>query len=165
MTQTLESPAVDVASAYRSLSSRLEQIVRFDVRASEVVVEDACQFAWSRLVLHADRVRPESTLTWLTRTAIREALKLSRREDRELSLEAGVLCAPTDAGPLPQEHAEQVERLALVGRLPERQQRMLWLHALGLSYEEISARVGCSRRTVERQLLRGKRAVRRAAAE
>jgi RNA polymerase sigma factor (sigma-70 family) len=165
MTQATESPAVDVASAYRSLADRLEQIVRFDVRASDVVVEDACQFAWSRLMLHADRVRPESTLTWLTRTAIREAIKLIRRDDRELSLEASALSAPTDLRPLPEEHAEQLERLALVGRLPERQQRMLWLHALGLSYEEISVQLGCSRRTVERQLLRAKRSVRRAAAE
>jgi RNA polymerase sigma factor (sigma-70 family) len=165
MTQAMESPAVDVASAYQSLSERLEQIVRFDVRAPDVVVEDACQFAWSRLVLHADRVRPESTLTWLTRTAIREALKLIRRNDRELSLEAAMLGAPPDLRPLPQEHAEQLERLALVGGLPERQQRILWLHALGLSYEEISVQLVCSRRTVERQLLRAKRALRRAAAE
>src|SRR5947209_5662239 len=136
MTHAVEVPVVDVDAAYRSLAERLEEIVRFDVRASDVVIEDACQFAWSRLVLHAGRVAPESALSWLSRTAIREAVKLLRRDDRELSLEAGAeeadessdghtweVSATADPRPLPQEHAEQLERLALVARLPERQQR------------------------------------------
>ena len=173
--QAADVAALDVAAAYRSLAGRLEQIVRFDVRASDAVIEDACQFAWSRLVMHAGRVRPESTLSWLTRTAIHEAVKLVRRADRELSLEAegyagalsgdGSWSAMGEQGSNPHQRAEQLERLALIRRLPLRQQRMVWLHAVGLSYDEISGEVGCSRRTVERQLLRAKRAVRKAAAE
>ena len=173
--QATEAVALDVAAAYRSLAGRLEQIVRYDVRAPDPVIEDACQFAWTRLVMHAGRVRPECTLSWLTRTAIHEAVKLIRRADRDLSLESdvhdgalsgdGSCSAISDTRSLPHERAEHLERLALVRRLPQRQQRMVWLHALGLSYEEISDEVGCSRRTVERQLLRAKCAVRKAAAE
>jgi RNA polymerase sigma factor (sigma-70 family) len=67
--------------------------------------------------------------------------------------------------PSPDELVEQRERLETIRILPERQQRLLWLHALGLSYTEIALYAGCTPRTVERQLLRAKRAVRRAAAE
>jgi DNA-directed RNA polymerase specialized sigma24 family protein len=49
--------------------------------------------------------------------------------------------------------------------LPIRQQRLLWLHALGLTYTEMAAHEGCTRRTVERQLLRAKRGVRARARE
>ena len=37
---------LDVGELYRSLAGRLEQIVRLDIRASDAVIEDACQFAW-----------------------------------------------------------------------------------------------------------------------
>jgi DNA-directed RNA polymerase specialized sigma24 family protein len=33
---------------------------------------------------------------------------------------------------------------------------MVWQHALGLSYGEIAVHSGCTVRTVERQLLRGR---------
>jgi RNA polymerase sigma factor (sigma-70 family) len=59
---------------------------------------------------------------------------------------------------------ERRERLASIRRLPQRQQQVLWLHALGLSYNEIARHTGCTTRTVERQLLRARRAVRSAAA-
>jgi RNA polymerase sigma-70 factor (ECF subfamily) len=156
----------DVGELYRALAPRLEQIVRLDVRAPDPVIEDACQFAWSRLVHHSHRVHRDGALTWLVRTAVHEAFKLIRREGRELSLDA----AAEDAGELPfpahtpgpEELAETRERLEGIGRLPERQRRFLWLHALGLSYAEIAVHTGCSVRTVERQLLRAKARLRAA---
>jgi RNA polymerase sigma factor (sigma-70 family) len=155
---------VDVDALYRSVAQRLEQIVRADVRAPDTVIEDACQFAWSRLVHHAHRVRRECALAWLAQTARREAVKLVRRDGRDISLDAalevGVPMARAAPGPEPEEVCEQRRRLALVARLPERQQRVLWLHALGLSYAEIALETGYSLRTVERQLLRAKRSVR-----
>jgi DNA-directed RNA polymerase specialized sigma24 family protein len=60
--------------------------------------------------------------------------------------------------------AEQRERLAELRALPRRQQQMLWMHAFGLSYREIAVETKCTERTVERQLLRAKRAVRAATA-
>ena len=55
---------------------------------------------------------------------------------------------------------EDREQLKLVRQLPERQQRILWLQGLGLSYEEIAAYTGDTPRTVQRQLLRGRRRIR-----
>jgi RNA polymerase sigma factor (sigma-70 family) len=154
----------DLAELYRDLARRLEQIVRADVRAPDPVVEDACQFAWSRLADHAGRVRRECALSWLATTATREARKLVRRDCRELSLDADQ-CPPAPivtAGP--HEQLEARERLRYIALLPERQQRLLWLHALGLSYAEMALHTGYTLRTVERQLLRAKRSIRELAA-
>lgn len=150
----------DLDELYRLLAPRLRQIVRSDVRAPEPVIEDACQIAWSRLIRHAERVRPEAALSWLATTAVREAIKLARRDRRELSLDAelertGGLPFPC-AAPGPAEVLELRERLAEVGRLPERQQRLVWMHAVGLTYVEMAERTGDTCRTVERQLLRAK---------
>ena len=154
----------DVGDMYGDLSGRLEHIVRIDVRAQDVVIEDACQFAWSRLVHHRGRVQRDSTLSWLARTAVHEAVKQARRDNRELSLDA-VLESDGDAAlrlsaPAPDEVIGARERLARVKLLPERQRRLLWMQGLGLSYREMSARTGCTQRTVERQLIRARRKVR-----
>jgi RNA polymerase sigma factor (sigma-70 family) len=156
----------DVGELYGMLAGRLEQIVRLDVRAPDAVIEDACQFAWSRLLHHRQRVHRETVLSWLARTAVHEAFKLLRRSRREVSLEA----VAEEAGPTalesnatPADLIECRERLTELGQLPERQQRALWLHALGLSYTEIARHEGCTTRTVERQLLRARQGIREGA--
>ncbi len=166
-----EPSAIDVDALYRAHAAGLEQIVRRAVRAPGAVVEDACQFAWSKLVHHAGRVREECALSWLATTAIHEAFRLADRDGRELSLELPLGDAGDDladliaaSAPEPHEVVEQRLRLEALVALPERQQRMLWLHAFGLSYAEIALLTGCSLRTVERQLLRAKRSARALAA-
>jgi len=157
-------PAADIGELYGVLAERLAQIVRTDVRAPEAVIEDACQFAWTRLVHHAGRVQRDSALSWLAKTAIHEAFKLIRREHRELSLEAAIELAGEIAPRVrvlePDQVVDSRQRLACIQSLPERQQRLLWLHALGLTYAEIALHTGCTPRTVERQLLRAKRTLR-----
>jgi len=157
----------EIDELYRSLARSLERIVRADVRASRPVIEDACQFAWSRLVFTGGQVRRDRVLAWLTRTAVREAFKLSSRDNRELSLEGTIELSgevvPAGAASAPDELIACRERLDSIRLLPERQQRLVWLHALGLSYAEMADRSGCTTRTVERQLLRAKRTIRAAA--
>ena len=159
----------DVGDLYGSLAGRLQQIVGKQIHARSVVVEDACQFAWSRLVLHRHRVRREAALAWLAQTALREAYKLLRRADRECSLDAAL--AQTDGGwpsaawRSPDELLAYREQLELIRRLPERQQKLVWLRGLGLSYREMATHTGCTTRTVERQLLRAKKALRGALAD
>jgi RNA polymerase sigma factor (sigma-70 family) len=134
-----------------------------DVRAPDAVIEDACQFAWSRLLRHRDRVHRETVMSWLIRTAVHEALKLLRRYRREVSLEAAVEAAVPvvlSARPTPIELIECRERIGELSRLSERQQRAVWLHAFGLNYEEIAEREDCTARTVERQLLRARQRIR-----
>jgi RNA polymerase sigma factor (sigma-70 family) len=136
------------------------------VSAPDAVVEDACQFAWSRLAHRAGSVRSETALAWLAKTAVHEALKLVRRAGRDLSLEVAAEETPgmvmNITVPGPEEVFEQRERLASIHELPQRQQRMLWMQGLGLSYADIADCTGCTSRTVERQLLRAKRALKAA---
>lgn len=160
-----EQPGVgDVGELYGELARRLEHIVRSGVRAPDPVIEDACQFAWTRLVHHRDRVHRETTLPWLIKTARHEALKLIRRDGRELSLEATLESAGEAtlhvAAPGPDELMGAHERLAQLSRLPTRQQRLMWLNGFGLTYAEMARQTGDTTRTVERQLLRAKQAVR-----
>jgi RNA polymerase sigma factor (sigma-70 family) len=152
----------DIGELYDLLAGRLEQIVRLDVRAPDVVIEDACQVAWTRLVHHRDRVHREAVMSWLARTAVHEALRLVRRGRRELSLEsAAEQTAPAlSSGAGPDAVVEQRQRLGEIRVLPERQQRVLWLHALGLSYTEIAEHEACTVRTVERQMLRARQGIR-----
>jgi|SRR5581483_12303151 len=155
----------DVSDLYASLSDKLERIVRVGVRAPDAVIEDACQAAWSRLLFHAANVQRDAVLSWLARTAVREAVRLVKRDAREMPLSRELLEVPADPAHGPHERFEARERLALVGTLPARQQRLLWLHGAGLSYAEMARHERCTTRTVERQLLRAKRSMRAAATQ
>jgi len=147
----------DIGELYGTLASRLEQIVRLDVHASDAVIEDACQVAWCRLLRHCDRVHRETVMAWLARTAVHEAFRSLRRDRREEALESAELASSQAQ---PEELLLQRERLNEVAALPARQQRLVWLHAFGLTYVEIAARERCTRRTVERQLHRARAALR-----
>jgi RNA polymerase sigma factor (sigma-70 family) len=152
--------SADFDRLYGALAGQLERIVRAEVWDCDSVVEDACQTAWIQLLGHVGRVRSSSALSWLATTAIHEARKQLRRADRDMPLEE--VAAPAGA-PGPEESLELRERLASLGRLPARQQRMLWLRGLGLSYADIAVSTGCTLRTVERQVLRAQRTMRAAA--
>jgi RNA polymerase sigma factor (sigma-70 family) len=143
--------ATDVAELYPLLARPLERIVRFGVTAPDVVIEDACQTAWTRLLCHT--VRPDAVMSWLVQTATREARRSSMRRRRELPIEAAL----SALGPNPEELVAHRQQLARLSTLKVRQQRVAWLKALGLSYEEIAAHEACTKRTVERQLLRARK--------
>jgi RNA polymerase sigma factor (sigma-70 family) len=158
------TPDASFQQLYARLSRRLEQIVRTDVRAPETVVEDACQFAWGSLLAHTTRVRAEAALSWLATTAVREAWRLMRARERDVPLEPDDLAGSASREPpsavMTDALVEDRAQLKLIRELPERQQRILWLRGLGLSYEEIAAYTGDTPRTVERQLVRGRRRIR-----
>jgi RNA polymerase sigma factor (sigma-70 family) len=163
--QTAREPTDDLAELYKSLAGRLERIVRGGLHGSDAVIEDACQFAWTRLVDHSDRVQRETALAWLAKTAFHEALKLTRRRARELPLGDELHTTPQRRAAGPAELLEQRQALKAIATLPVRQQRVLWLRGLGLSYGEMAAHEACTRRTVERQLARARQSLRELVAE
>jgi RNA polymerase sigma factor (sigma-70 family) len=159
----------DVARLYVEEAVRVHRIVRMSVTAPPAVIEDACQIAWCRLLIHRARLRRESARAWLVRVAVREAIKSVRRQRREWSLEALLeQGGSSDAGgsvdtgttlPTPaliEDLVEQKHRLESIRSLPERQRRLVWLQGLGLSYREMAGETGMTRRTVERQLIRAR---------
>jgi RNA polymerase sigma factor (sigma-70 family) len=159
----------DVARLYAEEAIRVHRIVRMSVTAPPAVIEDACQVAWCRLLIHRARLRRESARAWLVRTAVREAVKSIQRERRERSLEAlleqggrsGAGGSPATGMTLStpaliDDLVEQKNRLDSIRELPERQRRLVWLQGLGLSYREMAGETGMTRRTVERQLMRAR---------
>ena len=147
----------ELAELYRANAEPLRQLVRFTIRAPDAVIDDACQIAWSRLISRRMGVQRERVLPWLLTTANREALKLLRRSGRELPLDW--LNESNQVGP--DQIVEFRDRLAQLRALPRRQQRLIWLQGLGLSYTEMAGYTGESRRTIERQVLRARRSLRR----
>lgn len=158
----------EVADLYAARAERVRRQVQLGVVAPEAVIDDACQIAWSRLVRDRVRVRRNTAQAWLVKTAVHEALKLAHRQARDLSLDglletAGDVALGLEHTPASAVHevAERRARLHSIGDLPVRQQRLVWLRGLGLSYEEIAASTGDTLRTVERQLLRANQGLRR----
>src|ERR1700756_273150 len=82
------STGIDVGVIYASSAAKVRRLVRHTVRAPDPLIDDACQTAWTRLIRDRERVRaPDAVVGWLVTTAVREALKLTRRAARELFLE------------------------------------------------------------------------------
>ena len=155
---------VDLGVLYAGNAARVRRLVRHGVRAPAPVIEDACQTAWSRLVSHQGRVRREAAVAWVVTTAMREAMRATRRAGREMSYEElmGDACEELVADPAPGTDAlvEQRTRLDAVRRLPQRQRQLIWLQALGFDYDEMARATGCTWRTVDRQLVRARRRLR-----
>jgi RNA polymerase sigma factor (sigma-70 family) len=153
----------DIDQLFRVHGPQLRRVVGSDVRASRATIEDACQVAWVRLIDQRHRVRGESALAWLTTTAVREALLQVADAGRRDSLEAMAGDSGESIGLPPDtrfaEGADARDRLRALNSLPLRQRRLMWLQGLGLSYAEMAEHERCTRRTVERQLLRAKHLV------
>lgn len=111
-----------------------------------------------------DRVEPHAAPGWLIATAVHEALKWVRHAGQETSLETMLEAGfdfPSPRGDRsPESCAERRDRLRALTALSERQQRLLWLYGLGLTYDEIARRQACTSRTVERQIQRARTTLR-----
>ena len=152
-----------IEGLYRSHATRLLHLVRGDAQAPDAVIEDACQHAWTSVLAHRERVEEHAALAWLATTAVHEAWRLTRPVEVALPGDDEG-CAPAAPG-TPSERFELRERLGQLRKLPPRQQRLIWLQAAGHNYAELAVHEGLTLRTVQRQLLRGKRAVRALDAE
>jgi DNA-directed RNA polymerase specialized sigma24 family protein len=94
------------------------------------------------------------------RVAVHEALRAIVRASRDVPLEElEEDREPRTVPDLRHGLTEGRERLRMIGELPVRQQRLVWLHGLGFSYAEMAVATGESRRTIERQLLRARHAL------
>ena len=154
----VSQPEID--RLFRQHGARVRRVVG---GLAEPMADDACQVAWLRLLVQRQGIQREAAVSWLIRTAEREAFRQTRRAARLSSLEdvleqAGETVVAGFA-PSPEETREPYRRLEELDVLSARRRRALWLHAAGFSYDEIAAHEGCSHRTVERQLARAKHAV------
>jgi RNA polymerase sigma factor (sigma-70 family) len=157
-----------IEAFYIRESSQLLRLVRRDLRTDFHVAEDACQTAWVALLRREDVPLDAGGLAWMRMVARTTGYRAARgRETSAGSFqssaghsETGELPEPAGerGGPLERtlERERYEQRRAQLLSLPARQRQLLGLHGAGLTYEEIAAHTGDSRRTVERQLLRGR---------
>lgn len=153
---------------FSELQPQLVRILATNLKASDWVIDDACQTAWGSLLVHRGEVALGGELGWLSTTATRAALRSMRRER---------MLEPTDempdpvslddhrVAPGPEDTFQLHERLAEIRRLPLRQQRVVLLQGFGYDYVEIAAATGETRRTVARQLMRARQRLARLADE
>lgn len=121
-------------------------------------IEDACGFAWAELVRSPSAPVHDSgqALAWLSTVAIRQAIRAARRDRSHATLtDHAQQVIPADV------NVEDVvfgrARLRALRHLPERQRRLLLLHAAGYTYADLAAMTGSTCRTIDRQLTRARR--------
>jgi len=149
-----------IGALYTRESGRLRARVAEDLAGGRALAEDACQTAWLALLGRDDVALDVHGLAWLRMVAVTAGARLARGRDvaaqpivdRQAERAAGEGDPVDRVGEL----EELRERRARLVALSARQRRLLALQGLGFSYEEISALTGDSRRTVQRQLLRGR---------
>ena len=140
-------------------ADRLERLVRARTRASDVTAQDACSHAWIQLVRRPDVRLGPGGFAWLCRVAEHEVWRLQAAERREPPVDL-LADEPAPANASVRDDVlrivEQRAALAVLRELPDRQRRILLMHAYGFRYSEIARMTGATVRTVERQLRRAR---------
>lgn len=160
----------DEAQLYEQHHQQLLRAVGLRVRGPRVRVEDACAFAWERL-LERQPAR-DHILPWLITVATHEGWRLSRLDYRDARLDGRSFAEGPTGRPGPSEEfmpdartdsqlqLDARDALEQVAQLPPRQRKLFALQLRGFSYQETSAITGDSLRTVDRQLRRAHAQVR-----
>jgi RNA polymerase sigma factor (sigma-70 family) len=151
-----------IGALFVEASETIESIVARRVRAPRATIEDACAFAWARLVARPDVVDGASAraIGWVARVAEREAWRLSALEHDVATPDALALLDHRPGDEDPVEQVAQREVLRALAELPPRQRRALELQAQGYTYSEIGRETGDTARTVSRLLRRGRDSLR-----
>lgn len=137
----------DEQELFRSLSKRLLRSVGRAVNAPEAIVEEACAFAWQRLI-ECQPERTERIFAWLRKVAIHEVWRLCRRERVAVRLDEPAGPDGDGAGIAVHELIAD-DRTGLEAKLEARE-----------ALERVAALTGDSVRTVDRQLRRAHARVR-----
>lgn len=161
----------EIAAFYSKEAAALQRAVSGAITGPAAMIEDACSYAWCQLLQNDDIQLDRAGFGWLYIVAKREAFRLSDRSRREPALgEPQDLpdqpaCASPDLWQIMERRLTHEEHIAVVRLISPRKRQLVLLHAAGFNYAEIVRLTGDTVRTVERQLLRGKRTIRRLAKE
>ena len=132
-------PRGDEERLYIAHANRLRRTVTANVNTSAANIEDACSFAWLQLV--AKDPRRETVFGWLAKVAIREAIRLDRRDRGIASIED----APDHVLATRGADADATERVLIAEVIDElagihpRKRAMLVMYTAGFTSAEIAA--------------------------
>src|SRR4051812_28106124 len=132
-------PRGDEEHLYITHANRLRRIVTANVNTSVANIEDACSFAWVQLVAKAPR--RETVFGWLAKVAIREAIRLERRDRGGMPMDdpADHVAQARSAAADAQERMLVAEVIDELAGIHPRKRAMLVMHAAGFTRAEISA--------------------------
>ena len=156
-----------LAVFYAEHAPRLQRAVARELRVPAQVIEDACQTAWTILLRRPDVPLDRQGLAWLRKVALTTGYRQARQREQPAGgflgeRQPGELPEPATPGAeLGERIADRLDRRAELQALSGRERRYLALQAIGLSYRVIAAYENATERTVERQLLRARRKLRR----
>src|SRR4051794_10486509 len=132
-------PRGDEERLFITQANRLRRTVAANVNTGAANVEDACSFAWLQLV--AKNPRRETVFGWLATVAIREAIRLDRRDRAIASIDE----APDHVIAARSADADATERVLIAEIIDElagihpRKRAMLVMYAAGFTSAEIAA--------------------------
>lgn len=158
----------DESELYRRHHRTLRRIVGLRVNISSDLIEDACQQAWIKL-LRFQPDRGPALLGWLTTVAIREAYRLSAKDQRHTSLDAPTTTGENAAATLADRltspanidnSLEARRALRALANLSPRQRRYVTMHIAGHSYTEIAAAENVTFTNVNKHLVKARRQLR-----
>lgn len=161
---------------FRRLHARVDRYLAFRLTGTAARYrEDAAASAWAKLAASStvDLADETAVSGWLKRTAFTTALDLQAHHERYVGLSLDAAVSAADDGDMPRQFAspgdthdavevrlELAEALERVANLTPAQQQALLLRSVGMSYDEIRAKLGWSRRQVDRALTDGRAAIR-----
>lgn len=124
-------------------SNRLRKVVSGCVNTSAANIEDGCAFAWLQLIVK--QPRRDSVFSWLTKVAIRHAIKLDApRRARDAPLEDETILGARSSDAELAQRIVLCETLEQLTGIHERKRRMLVMHATGFTCQEIADDAGIS---------------------
>lgn len=123
-------------------SNQLRRVVRRHVNTSAANIEDGCAFAWLQLIVK--QPRRDTVFSWLTKVAIRHAIRLDQPRRTRDALLGDTLSIDRPLIETVEERLVLCETLEQLTGIHERKRRMLVLHATGSSYDEIASEAGIS---------------------
>jgi DNA-directed RNA polymerase specialized sigma24 family protein len=110
------------------------------VNTSDANLDDACGFAWAQLISH--QPRRETVLPWLVKVAVREAIRMDRRDRRTESIDEEVAPQSAAAATTPEDRLLTLEIIDALDDIHARRRRMLLMNAVGFTSDEIAAEHG-----------------------
>ncbi len=154
----------DEEALFERYELRLRRATAFSVRTSPGIVDDACAFAWTRLLTH--QPRRATVFPYLRTVARNEALRLDALARSHVPLghglerddQAGIHAIGVPEPPGRRRTAETSQGLLELRErlqsLPPREREAVFLRAAGWRYAEMAERLGMSYTRVNRLLTR-----------
>lgn len=138
----------DEHELFERYSERLRRTTQLAIRTTPDIVDDACAFAWMKLL--SNQPRRETVYAWLKTVARNRALRLDQlerdhaRRSVSVDLNSGsdyLIAAERGRAEVAQGMLELRERLQ---ELPPRQREIVFLHAAGWRDSELAEHYGLS---------------------